>query len=71
MSKRKLVVIVILAVLTAILVFQNTQPVETRVFFATVTMPCAVLLLVTVVIGFALGVLVSLGGVKWKADKPA
>ena len=70
MSKRKLVVIAILAVLTAVLVLQNTQPVETRVFFATVTMPRAVLLLVTAVIGFALGVLVSLGAVKKKVEKP-
>ena len=70
MSKRKLVVIAILAVLTAVVVLQNTQPVETRVFFATVTMPRAVLLLVTVVIGFALGVLVSLTVPKKKVEKP-
>ena len=69
MSRLKLVTIVVLAVLAVILVLQNTQPVETRVFFATVTMPRAVLLLVTAVIGFALGVLLSLAVVKRKSRK--
>ena len=70
MSKLKLLAIVVLAVLAVIVVLQNTQAVETRLLFATVTMPRAVLLLVTAVIGFALGVLVSLTVLKRKAQKP-
>ena len=66
MSRLKLITIAVLAVLVGILVLQNTQPVETRVLFATVTMPRAVLLFVTALIGFALGVLVSLAVVRKK-----
>ena len=51
---------VVLAVLGMIVIIQNTEPVETRVLFFTITMPRAVFLLGTTLVGFALGVLVSL-----------
>jgi uncharacterized integral membrane protein len=51
---------IILALLGVILVLQNTAPVETQLVFATVTMPRAVLLLITLLIGFTSGVLASL-----------
>ena len=70
MARIKLVAILVLAVLAVIVVLQNTQAVETRLLFATVTMPRAVLLLVAAVIGFALGVLSSLAVLKRKAPKP-
>lgn len=44
----------------AIVALQNTEAVETHILFATVTMPRAVLLLTTLVIGFASGILMSL-----------
>lgn len=69
MSRIKLMAILVLAVLAVIVVLQNTQEIETRLLFVTVTMPRAVLLLVTTVIGFVLGVLVSLAVVKKKAGK--
>ena len=69
MSRIKLMAILVLAVLAVIVVLQNTQEIETRLLFVTVTMPRAVLLLVTTVIGFVLGVLVSLAVAKKKAGK--
>jgi len=71
MYKLKLAAIAVLAVLVVVLVLQNTQPVQTRVFFATVTMPGAVLLLVTGVTGFVIGVLVALMVVNRKGGKLA
>ena len=55
-----MIVTVVLAVLVIIVVLQNTETVETRLLFATVTMPRAVLLLTTALVGFALGVLTAL-----------
>jgi uncharacterized integral membrane protein len=62
----KLIVFVVAAVLTIIVVVQNTQAVETKLLFVTLTMPRAVLLFVTLLIGFVLGV-VSAGRItgKW------
>jgi uncharacterized integral membrane protein len=60
MQKLKIVLIAVLAALVLIVVLQNTTPVETRFLSLSVTMPRAVLLLITGLVGFALGVLVSL-----------
>jgi putative membrane protein len=62
----KLIVFVVAAVLTIVVVVQNTQTVETKLLFITLTMPRAVLLFVTLLIGFVLGV-VSAGKItgKW------
>ena len=51
------IIAVILAVLAAIIVLQNTETVETRILFITIAMPRAVLLTGTLLIGFAIGVL--------------
>ena len=60
MTRLRLIAACVLAVLVAIVVLQNTEAVETHLLFATVSMPRAVLLLTTVVVGFVLGVLTSL-----------
>lgn len=60
----------LLTVVTIVLLLQNTQAVETKVFFATVTMPCAVLLGLTLLIGFAGGILVALGFAKKRKPAP-
>ena len=65
MSHWKLAVVAIAAVVVIIVVAQNTQAVETRVLFVTVTMPRAILLLVTLLVGFVLG-LVSAGRIARK-----
>jgi uncharacterized integral membrane protein len=59
MERFKLVSIAVLIILGVIIILQNTQPVETRILFMTITMPRAILLMGTTLIGFALGVLVS------------
>jgi len=60
MRKIQLGVIALGAIAILIVIFQNTAPVETTILFITITMPRALLLFVTLVIGFALGVLTSL-----------
>ena len=58
--KLKLVALLVLAVLAIVLILQNTQAVATRLLFVTVSMPLAALLALTLLIGFAGGVLVAL-----------
>ena len=58
-DKVKIVVIAIIVLLVVIVVLQNTQAVETKLLFLTVTMPNAALLFGTLVIGFAIGVLTA------------
>ena len=60
MQRFKLITAAILALLGVIIILQNTEPVETKFLFLSITMPRAVLLMGTTLIGFALGVLVSL-----------
>jgi uncharacterized integral membrane protein len=61
MQRFKLIALLVLVMAAIILVQQNTEPVETRILFLTVTMPRAVLLMLTLMIGFACGILVALG----------
>lgn len=58
-NKMKVVGIAVVALLIVVVVLQNTQPVETKLLFFTVTMPNAALLFGTLVIGFAIGVLTA------------
>ena len=69
MERFKLITTVILALLGVVSILQNTEPVETKLLFFSMTMPRAVLLMGTTLIGFALGVLVSLFFIR--KDKPA
>lgn len=57
MNKLKLVALSVLALLVVIVVLQNTQTVETKLLFFTITMPRAVLLFGAMLTGFAIGVL--------------
>ncbi len=70
MAKAKLIIVLILVILAIIVVFQNTDQVETKLVFATVIMPRALLLFLTTLVGFAVGVLVALSlSKKRKAPK--
>ena len=60
MKRFKLISIAILTILGIIIILQNTEHVETRLLFLSITMPRAILLMGTTLIGFALGILVSL-----------
>jgi uncharacterized integral membrane protein len=60
MPKLKLIALLILAVLAVVLILQNTQMVVTRLLFVTVSMPLAALLGLTLLIGFAAGILAAM-----------
>ncbi len=59
MNKLKIAAITIIAVVAVIIVFQNTQAVETKLLFLTLTLPNAALLFGTLISGFAIGVLTA------------
>jgi uncharacterized integral membrane protein len=59
MNKLKIVAIAVLALVVVIVVLQNTQAVETKLLFLTLTLPNAALLFGTLIIGFAIGVLTA------------
>ncbi len=58
-NKLKIVGIAVVVLLVVIVVLQNTQAVETKLLFLSVTMPNAALLFGTLVIGFTIGVLTA------------
>ena len=53
-------VIAVLGVLLLIIVLQNTEPTQTEILFFSFTMPRALLLFATALVGFILGMLTSL-----------
>ena len=57
MRKVKLVVIVVISILTLVILLQNTEPVQARVL-VTVQMSLALLMMLTFVLGFIVGILV-------------
>lgn len=59
MKKAKLVGALVAVVLSLVLILQNTQTVDIRFLFFSVTMPNAVLVGFTLLIGIALGILVA------------
>ena len=59
-GQKPLITASILAILVAIIVVQNREPVATHLLFATVVIPHAILLFITAAAGFALGVLLTL-----------
>ena len=69
MHKVRIIFIVLLVVLTVIVIFQNTQAVDTKLLFVTVTMPRALLLLVTLLCGLAIGFVLSEFRSKKKPNK--
>ena len=54
-NRVRIAVAVVLVILAVIVVIQNTEPVETRLLFASVTMPRAMLLAGTAGLGFLSG----------------
>ncbi len=74
-AKLKIAGIALLALLVLIVVLQNTEPVETKILFFSITMPGAALLFGALVVGFIIGVFTA-GKVltrikdKSKQDKP-
>ena len=60
LKKIKLYTGLALLAIVLIVVFQNTQTVETKFLFMTMTMPRAALLGMTMLIGVFIGILISL-----------
>ncbi len=60
MARFKALTAVALMVMMLIVIGQNTDAVETRFLLWHVTLPRALLLMITLIVGFALGVLWSL-----------
>lgn len=55
-QKIKIAAIALLALIVLIIVLQNTQSVETKILFLSITMPRAALLFGALVVGFIIGV---------------
>jgi uncharacterized integral membrane protein len=64
MKKAKTIFTLILVAIGAIIVLQNTEATQTNILWYTITMPRAVLLVATALIGFAIGVIVCLSAKK-------
>lgn len=60
MTRAKLIIAGVLALLALIVILQNTDLVKTKVLFITLEMPRAVLLIGTTLVGFIVGVLVAI-----------
>jgi uncharacterized integral membrane protein len=58
MRRIKLIAIILVSILTLIILLQNTEPVQARVLFAGVQMSLALLMMLTFVLGFIVGILV-------------
>jgi len=59
MKRAKMIGILVLALSVGIVVLQNTESIQTKILFFTFIMPRAVLLFLTALIGFIIGVLSS------------
>jgi len=68
MKKVKIAVIIVISILALIIFLQNTEAVETKLLFATVTMSRALLLMLTFIMGFV-GGLITASSILRKIDK--
>lgn len=55
MKHARIITLIVILIVAIIAIAQNTASEETRFLFFTITMPRAVLLLITLLIGFVLG----------------
>lgn len=62
----KLVFFIILLILFVVALMQNTPPVALKFFFWTVSMPRALLILISAIVGLILGILLTLRAAKNK-----
>lgn len=58
MNRPKLIIVLIIAVLVLLLIFQNLESCTTRFLFFSVTMPRALMLFIALAAGFIAGLLV-------------
>jgi uncharacterized integral membrane protein len=67
MGKVKLIAIVLIALLTIVILVENTEPVQARILFRPVAMSLALLMVLAFVLGFTVGILVATHFLKGKA----
>lgn len=60
MTKVKIIGALVAVLLFVVVILQNTQSVETRFLFVTITMPNAALLGLTLLVGIGIGLVVAL-----------
>lgn len=60
MRNLKLIGIAVLSLLALLIILQNTEQVQTKILFMSIQMPLAFLLFLTALLGFLVGILVSL-----------
>jgi len=70
MQKLKIAAIALLALFVLIVVLQNTESVETKILFFSITMPRAALLFGALVVGFIVGVF-TVGKILTRGQKKA
>lgn len=70
MKKAKIVVILVISLIALIVFLQNTEAVETKFLFAEVIMPRVLLLILTFVAGFMVG-LITASQILGRRNKPA
>ena len=71
MKNLKMIVLIVVSLLVLIVVLQNTQSVETKILFITITMPRAFLLFLTSLFGFVIGTIATLSFSNRGKKKPA
>lgn len=59
MRKVKLIALVLIAILTVVILVENTEPVQARILFRPVAMSLALLMVLTFVLGFLIGILAA------------
>lgn len=59
MQKKNTIIVLVISILALVLILQNTQSVETKVLWITVTMPRALLLFITFLFGFISGIIAT------------
>ncbi|MCX5643305.1 MAG: LapA family protein [Planctomycetota bacterium] len=69
MRRIKLIAIILVSILTLIILLQNTEPVQARVLFAAAQMSLALLMMLTFVLGFVVGILVPTYFLRKTPDK--
>lgn len=59
MKKVKIILMIVISLLVLIVFLQNTKAVETKFLFMTITMPRVLLLLLSFILGFVVGLLTA------------
>jgi uncharacterized integral membrane protein len=68
MKNIKIILISVVLSLAVVVALQNTQQVETKFLFTSITMPRVLLLLATLTLGFIIGIITA-GLLRRKSDK--